>query len=279
MEAWEADPLFADDAGASALQGLESYLFARLAPHQTLPTAEDRARDGALHFRAALLNAAGLSLADLGMPEDHAEAVQKMVKYGGFELLKIDMIGTPRLRVRAIVNFHKAAIDLISAFLAEGGGSLPSPRTSRAVAESLPLGGDVVLPALIWVILRVNPPHLPSNLAMLQRFRYAGFLTGEEGFAFTNLSAAITFLETADLTLFGVAPQLAERYPPRADPAAPPSPPPPPPAPAPEEPRGEATEGSGPPPPPALPFEPMQRDTASTRGNSWASSLLGSINR
>jgi hypothetical protein len=28
------------------------------------------------------------------------------------ELLKIDMIGTPRLRLRAIVNFHKAAIGL-----------------------------------------------------------------------------------------------------------------------------------------------------------------------
>lgn len=194
MEAWESDPNFAADddrATSTALEGLESYLFSKLKPYQATQTTEDRQRDEALHFRISLLNAAGLSLRDLGMSEKHTDAVQKMVKYGGFggflplsymlygpltasnpELLKIDTIGTPRLRMKAIVNFHKAAIggsnksdtssmdsdeppELISAFLAEGEAPTPSPTASKAFAEHLPIGGDVVLPALIWVILRL----------------------------------------------------------------------------------------------------------------------------
>lgn len=91
MEFWESDPLFApaedhtnDDPALSAFQGLESYLYSKLKPHQSQATLEDRQRDEALQFRVSLLNAAGLSLNDLGISDKHEDAVLKMVKYGGF---------------------------------------------------------------------------------------------------------------------------------------------------------------------------------------------------
>lgn len=149
---------------------------------------------------------------------------------------------------------------------------------------------------------RVNPPRLASNLAMLGRFRYVGFLTGEEGFAFTNLvsfglffailikvsdqlfvqSAAVSFLGSADLTLFGVPPQLAERYPPRDDQhtiVLDPSPPatkaasPVPPAPVEEkEVKQEATKVEVVEKPA---FEPMEREVTK-KSSSWTRGLLGS---
>ncbi|KAF8199053.1 hypothetical protein BJ912DRAFT_950728 [Pholiota molesta] len=68
-----------------------------------------------------------------------------------------------------------------------------------------PVSGDVLLPLIIFSVVKTNPPHLVSNLLFTQRFRNQS-VGGEESYCLINLLAVAEFLETdkvmstADLT-------------------------------------------------------------------------------
>ena len=56
-------------------------------------------------------------------------------------------------------------------------------------------GADQFLPAMIYLIIKINPPHLPSNLLYMENFCSAkAELCGEAAYYFTNVSSCVSFI-------------------------------------------------------------------------------------
>ncbi|EMD38990.1 hypothetical protein CERSUDRAFT_93030 [Gelatoporia subvermispora B] len=88
--------------------------------------------------------------------------------------------------------------------------SLPPRRTSPdgsaedKSASPTPVSGDIILPLMIFAVVKANPPRLVSNLLYTQRFRREGAGSGEEGYCLINLMAVAEFLENVDLAALGL---------------------------------------------------------------------------
>lgn len=87
--------------------------------------------------------------------------------------------------------------------------SLPQPRATspRLIvsppATPTPVSGDLILPLMIYAVVRANPQHLVSHLLFTQRFRNQSF-GGEESYCLVNLMAVADFLENVDLKALGL---------------------------------------------------------------------------
>lgn len=73
----------------------------------------------------------------------------------------------------------------------------------RKSFEPTPVSGDVILPLMIYSVVKSNPPRLLSHLLYTQRFRNESF-GGEESYCLINLLAAAEFLENVDLDALGL---------------------------------------------------------------------------
>ena len=85
---------------------------------------------------------------------------------------------------------------------------LPLPNGIYSPVESIPfeptpVSGDVILPLMIYSVVKSNPPHLLSHLLYTQRFRNETF-GGEESYCLINLLAVAEFLENVDLAALGL---------------------------------------------------------------------------
>ncbi|KAJ7165105.1 hypothetical protein C8R46DRAFT_304496 [Mycena filopes] len=69
-----------------------------------------------------------------------------------------------------------------------------------------PVSSDVLLPLIIFAVVKSNPPRLVSHLLFTQRFRVtpSGIAQGEEAFCLVNLMAVAEFLENVDLEALGL---------------------------------------------------------------------------
>ncbi|WWC92284.1 uncharacterized protein L201_007238 [Kwoniella dendrophila CBS 6074] len=79
--------------------------------------------------------------------------------------------------------------------------SVPPP---KAVSEPGTSGADLILPIIIYAVVKSNPPQLASQLMYLRRYRSAICLTGEASYAIVNLTAVVEFLEHVDLAELGL---------------------------------------------------------------------------
>jgi hypothetical protein len=87
------------------------------------------------------------------------------------------------------------------------GTSEPTASPLKQVAPlpaSTPVSGDILLPLLIFSVVKANPPHLVSHLLYTQRFRNQS-VGGEESYCLINLMAVAEFLENVDLAALGLA--------------------------------------------------------------------------
>ena len=75
-----------------------------------------------------------------------------------------------------------------------------SPKTPK---KPTPVSGDILLPLIIFSVVKANPPHLVSHLLYTQRFRNQTF-GGEESYCLINLMAVVEFLENVDLGALGL---------------------------------------------------------------------------
>ncbi|KAJ6511522.1 hypothetical protein C8R47DRAFT_1034702 [Mycena vitilis] len=87
-----------------------------------------------------------------------------------------------------------------------GDPSISDNEPPSLVRTRTPVSSDVLLPLIIFAVVKSNPPRLVSHLLYTQRFRVApsGIAQGEEAFCLVNLMAAAEFLENVDLEALGL---------------------------------------------------------------------------
>ncbi|OCF43608.1 guanyl-nucleotide exchange factor [Kwoniella heveanensis CBS 569] len=83
--------------------------------------------------------------------------------------------------------------------------SVPPPRPpSNSASKQRTSGADLILPIIIYSVVKSNPPQLASQLMYLRRYRSAICLTGEASYAIVNLTAVVEFIEHVDLAELGL---------------------------------------------------------------------------
>ncbi|RLN99387.1 hypothetical protein DYB28_005957 [Aphanomyces astaci] len=68
-------------------------------------------------------------------------------------------------------------------------------------------GADDFLPALIYTILKANPPNLHSTVAYIQMYRHPSKLMSEPGYFFTHVVSSLSFLEHLDDSGLSISPE------------------------------------------------------------------------
>ncbi|PSR78875.1 hypothetical protein BD289DRAFT_376087 [Coniella lustricola] len=158
------------------------------------PTTHDEAQDDKLRSKTAALAVVGIGLTDLGVqltepsepPEAQAvkaEEVRKWLDGARQELVAMNESRYPLGKLNHLKTAHKSIVDTLSHF---------HPSSSA----------DEIMPMLIYTLITLPPASLNviSDLRFVERFRWEPKLVGEAAYCMTNLEAAISFLETVDLS-------------------------------------------------------------------------------
>ncbi|KAJ4342273.1 hypothetical protein N0V87_001259 [Didymella glomerata] len=159
-------------------------------------TTDDEERDHKLRSRTAALTLVGIGLKELLMTgeemteEERNKAKEKEPEIREFlsaarqDIMKMNHEKYPLGKVLHLTAAHKSIVDALSKIF---------PATSSA---------DEILPTLIYALITLPPAHLNviSDLKFIQRFRGSSRMDGETAYCLVNLEAAISFVETVDLS-------------------------------------------------------------------------------
>ncbi|KAF2274075.1 uncharacterized protein EI97DRAFT_435444 [Westerdykella ornata] len=159
-------------------------------------STDDEERDHKLRSRTAALSLVGIGLRELLMTADDLSEAEKSrtkeregeireyLSTARADIQKMDEERYPLGKLRHLTAAHKSIVEALSKIF---------PATSSA---------DEVLPTLIYTLITSSPESLNvvSNLKFVQRFRGLSRLDGETGYCLVNLEAAVSFLETVDLS-------------------------------------------------------------------------------
>ncbi|KAF1837072.1 hypothetical protein BDW02DRAFT_566496 [Decorospora gaudefroyi] len=159
-------------------------------------STDDEERDHKLRSRTAALSLVGIGLKELLMTgddlteEERQKTKEKEPEIREFlsaareDILKMNDEKHPLGKVQHLTAAHKSIVEALSKIF---------PATSSA---------DEILPTLIYALITLSPVHLNviSDLMFIQRFRGSSRMDGETAYCLVNLEAAISFLETVDLS-------------------------------------------------------------------------------
>ena len=159
-------------------------------------STDDEERDHKLRSRTAALSLVGIGLKELLMAgeemteEERNKAKEKEPEIREFlsaarhDIMQMNFEKYPLGKVMHLTAAHKSIVDALSKIF---------PATSSA---------DEILPTLIYALITLPPVNLNviSDLKFIQRFRGASRMDGETAYCLVNLEAAISFLETVDLS-------------------------------------------------------------------------------
>lgn len=166
-------------------------IYAKIYRHRS---TQDEAADDKLRSKTAALAVVGIGLTDLGVqltessepPEaqaQKAEEIRKWLDGARQELMAMNESQYPLGKLNHLKTAHKSIVDTLSHF---------HPSASA----------DEIMPMLIYTLITLPPENLNviSDLRFIERFRWEPKLVGEAAYCLTNLEAAISFLETVDLS-------------------------------------------------------------------------------
>lgn len=159
-------------------------------------STDDEERDHKLRSRTAALSLVGIGLKELLMStEELTEEERKKTKEREGEIrewlsaargdiLRMNEEKYPLGKLRHLTAAHKSIVEALSKIF---------PASSSA---------DEVLPTLIYALITSEPSQLNafSDLKFIQRFRGSTRMDGETAYCLVNFEAAISFLETVDLS-------------------------------------------------------------------------------
>ncbi|GAB7350588.1 hypothetical protein MBLNU459_g1160t2 [Dothideomycetes sp. NU459] len=174
-------------------RGICEKVYDRIYRHRS---ADDEERDAKLRSKTAALELVGIGLKELHVnikpssSDDSDEAnnperkVYELLAPARESLQRMDDEHYPLGKLQRLTEAHKAIVETLSHVF---------PSSSSA---------DEVLPTLIYTLI-TSPPdkiNVISNLHFVQLFRAHNRVDGEAAYCLVNLEAAISFLETVDLS-------------------------------------------------------------------------------
>jgi hypothetical protein len=159
-------------------------------------STDDEERDQKLRSRTAALNLVGIGLKELLVNADDVTEeirdrtaekepeIKEWLSAARVDLHKMDEEEYPLGKLQHLTAAHKSIVEALSKIF---------PASSSA---------DEILPTLIYTLITSPPATLNviSNLNFIQRFRGSSRMDGEAAYCLVNLEAAISFLETVDLS-------------------------------------------------------------------------------
>ncbi|PVI04847.1 hypothetical protein DM02DRAFT_611206 [Periconia macrospinosa] len=161
-------------------------------------STDDEERDHKLRSRTAAFSLVGIGLTELlntgetMTEEERTKTKEREADVRGYlssardDLLRMNDINYPLGKLQHLTTAHKSIVDALSKIF---------PASSSA---------DEILPTLIYTLITMPPESLNviSHLKFVQRFRGSTRVDGETAYCLVNLEAAISFLETVDLSSF-----------------------------------------------------------------------------
>jgi hypothetical protein len=168
-------------------------VYARIWRHRS---TDDEERDHKLRSRTAALSLVGIGLKELLMTgddlteeerqktKDKEPEIREWLSTARQDIMLMNDEKYPLGKVQHLTAAHKSIVEALSKIF---------PSTSSA---------DEILPTLIYALITLPPVSLNviSDLMFIQRFRGSSRMDGETAYCLVNLEAAISFLETVDLS-------------------------------------------------------------------------------
>jgi hypothetical protein len=159
-------------------------------------STDDDARDEKLRSRTAALSLVGIGLKELHVDidpnsgptpktaEEKENEIYTSLASARESLLRMDDEHCPLGKLQHLTAAHKSIVETLSQLF---------PSSSSA---------DEILPTLIYTLITSADMEINvvSNLNFIQRFRASNKVDGESAYCLVNLEAAISFLETVDLS-------------------------------------------------------------------------------
>ncbi|KAL1610282.1 hypothetical protein SLS60_001948 [Paraconiothyrium brasiliense] len=159
-------------------------------------STDDEERDHKLRSRTAALSLVGIGLKELLMTaeelteeerrktKEREGEIREWLSTARDDILMMSEEKYPLGKLRHLTAAHKSIVEALSKIF---------PASSSA---------DEILPTLIYTLITLEPSRLNaySDLKFIQRFRGSTRMDGETAYCLVNLEAAVSFLETVDLS-------------------------------------------------------------------------------